>query len=82
MPKIKIDETEYEIDNLSDDAKAQLISIQFVDNEISRLQSKLAAYQTARVGYARALAKVLEDSGDSTKTEVEIEGLGDTITFD
>ena len=60
MPKITIDEKEYETDDMSDEAKAQLQSLQFVDNEIAREQLKTAALQTARNAYAQALQKELE----------------------
>ena len=60
MPKITIDEKEYETDDMTDDAKAQLQSLQFVDNEIAREQLKTAALQTARNAYAQALQKELE----------------------
>ena len=40
MPTIKIDNKEYDVDSLSNEAKAQLGSIQFVDNEIARLQAQ------------------------------------------
>tara|TARA_B110000971_G_C19576837_1_gene305550 strand:- start:46 stop:237 length:192 start_codon:yes stop_codon:yes gene_type:complete len=61
MPKITIDEKEYETDDMTDDAKAQLQSLQFVDNEIAREQMKTAALQTARNAYARALQAALDD---------------------
>jgi hypothetical protein len=60
MAKITIDEKEYETDDMSDEAKAQLQSLQFVDNEIAREQAKTAALQTARNAYAQALQKELE----------------------
>ena len=36
MSKITIDKKEYEFDNLTADAKAQLQSLQFVDAELQR----------------------------------------------
>jgi hypothetical protein len=60
MAKITIDEKEYETDDMSDEAKAQLQSLQFVDGEISRNQMKAAALQTARNAYAQALQQALE----------------------
>ena len=60
MTTITIDEKEYETDDMSDEAKAQLQSLQFVDNEIVREQMKAAALQTARNAYAQALQKELE----------------------
>ena len=59
MPLIKIDDKEYELDTLSDDAKAQLTSIQFVDAEIERVNAQTAVLQTARMAYAKALSDAL-----------------------
>jgi hypothetical protein len=55
MTTINIDNKEYEFDKLSAEAKAQLISMQFCDQELQRLQSQAAALQTARQAYAKAL---------------------------
>jgi hypothetical protein len=62
MAKITIDGKEYETDDMSDEAKAQLQSLQFVDNEILREQLKTAALQTARNAYAQALQAALEEA--------------------
>jgi hypothetical protein len=59
MTTIKIDNVDYDLDKLSDEAKAQLASIQFCDQELQRLQAQSAAYQTARMAYAKALQSAL-----------------------
>jgi len=60
MTTIKIDNVDYDLDKLSDEAKAQLASIQFCDQELQRLQGpQAAAYQTARMAYAKALNEAL-----------------------
>ncbi|ANY63593.1 hypothetical protein MA05_04940 [Comamonas aquatica] len=59
MPTIKIDNVDYDLDSLSDDAKAQLQSIQFVDQELAKLQMQVAAMQTARNAYVNALKAAL-----------------------
>jgi hypothetical protein len=61
MATIKIDDKEYDLDKISNEAKAQLASIQFVDGELARLQAKAAALQTARNAYAKALAELLPE---------------------
>ena len=43
MPTIKIDDKDYDLDQLSTEAKQQLASIQFVDAELARLQAQAAA---------------------------------------
>jgi hypothetical protein len=60
MPTITIDNKEYEADDLSENAKAQLISINFVDGELQRLNAQAAVLQTARVAYAKALNEELD----------------------
>ena len=67
MTTIKIDDIEYDTDKLSEEAKAQLASIQFCDKELQRLQeAQAAAIQTARMAYAKALQSALP-VGDTIK---------------
>lgn len=61
MSKITIDNKEYEIESLSEEAKAQIASLQYVDAELIRLQAQLAAMQTARNAYATALNGLLAE---------------------
>ena len=65
MATIKIDEKDYEVDDLSDEAKAQVISLNFVDAQLNQLQLKAAAMQTARNAYATALKSLLGENEDS-----------------
>ena len=58
-PKVTIDEKDYLIEDLSDDAKAQLGSMQVVDQKIATLQQEVAIMQTARNAYANALTAAL-----------------------
>ncbi len=59
MPNIRIDNKEYDLDALSDEAKANLNSVRFVDAEIQRLQASISVCQTARVVYVKALQRNL-----------------------
>ena len=59
MATISIDNQDYDLDTLSEEAKAQLTSIQFVDAELQRLNAQVAVYQTARMTYAKALQEAL-----------------------
>ncbi len=65
MTILKIDNKEYDLDALSDECKAQLASLQFVDQEIARLQAKAAALQTAKAAYLQALKSSLAALGES-----------------
>lgn len=59
MPTIKIDNKDYDLNALSAEARAQLISLQATDAEIQRLRIQLAISQTARAAYARVLQELL-----------------------
>ena len=59
MSNIKINDKEYHLNTLSDDAKKQLQALQFVDAELQRLQAQAAVLQTARIAYGNALQSAL-----------------------
>ena len=52
---ITVDGVEYNINEMSDAAKAQLSNIQFVDHQVRQLQNEWAVSDTARLGYQAAL---------------------------
>jgi len=62
MPTISIDNKDYETDDLSEEARNQLGSLQAADAEIARLNVLLAIAQTARNAYAKALTDVLPET--------------------
>ncbi|GHT89711.1 hypothetical protein AGMMS49545_04000 [Betaproteobacteria bacterium] len=49
----------YAIEKLDDAARAQIVNLQVVDNEISRAQQQLAILGTARSAYLSALRQAL-----------------------
>jgi hypothetical protein len=59
MPNIKIDDQEFDLDSLPDTAKAQFLSLQFVDAELNRLAAQTAVFKTARIGYVNALKQAV-----------------------
>lgn len=58
---ITIDGTTYNVDELSEAAKQQILNIRVVDQEISRLQQQLIIAQTARSAFAQALQAALSN---------------------
>ena len=69
MAKITIDGVDFDSDVLTDDAKAQLASLQFCDAELQRLKAEAASIQTARVAYAHALKVELRRIDENTVAE-------------
>jgi hypothetical protein len=59
IQKITIDDVDYDLNNLSENARAQIKNIQFVDAQIQQLNNEWAVSDTARMGYANALKKEL-----------------------
>jgi hypothetical protein len=60
MATIKINDVEYDLDKLSNEAKAQLASIQFCDQELQRLQAQIAVVKTARPRYKKAFNELIQ----------------------
>ena len=63
--KITINEVEYNLSDLSDEAKAQLANLQFVDAQIQQLNNEWAVADTARIGYTNALKADLAKIGNN-----------------
>jgi len=60
MPKITVDGIEYNTEDLSDNGKAQLASLQFLEVQMNKIKAEIAVYQTARNSYVAALKAELE----------------------
>lgn len=52
---ITIDNQEYQLDDLTEHARAQIINLRVVDQEIAKLEQHLTIFKTARAAYARTL---------------------------
>lgn len=57
--KITIDGTEYAVSDLSDEAKAQINSLRYIEVELQRLQAQAAVLNTAKRAYGASLKALL-----------------------
>lgn len=64
MPMITVDGIEYNTEDLTDNGKAQLASLQFLEAQMNKINSEIAVYQTARSNYVAALKGELEKASD------------------
>ena len=71
MAKIKIDDVQYDTDDMSDNAKAQVASLQFNEAHMNRLRNELAIADTAKIAYVNALKVELEKSKDDNKSKTK-----------
>lgn len=63
MPKIQLDDIEFNTEDLSEQSQATLKSLQFVEVQLQKLKNEIAVYQTAQRTYAVALKAEIEKSG-------------------
>lgn len=63
MPKITVDGIEYNTEDLSDNGKAQLASLQFLEVQMNKLKTEIAIFKVARESYAEKLKAALPKQG-------------------
>ena len=61
MATVTINNKEYNLDDLTDKAKENLASLQFVQNELKRQQAQIAVLNTAASAYSNALNKEINN---------------------
>ena len=61
MATLKIDDKEYNLDDLSDEIKSNFHSIKIVDQKIAQLKTDLAIAEVARNAYSNTLAQQLKE---------------------
>ena len=71
MPKITIDEMEYNTEDLTENGRAQLASLQFLEGQMQKIRNEMAVYQTAQRTYVAALKAEIEQSGVQPVAKVE-----------
>ena len=69
--KIQINNVEYKLGDLSDNAQGQIRGLQMAENEIKRLNAQIALAQTARNAYMQALQDDLPDSNSDESSTAE-----------
>ncbi|NYT58213.1 hypothetical protein H0A65_04665 [Alcaligenaceae bacterium] len=57
---ITIDNQPYELDQLTEHARAQIINLRVVDGEIAKTEQRLTIFKAARAAYAQALKAELD----------------------
>lgn len=72
MSTITIDNKDYNLDDLTDNAKAQIGSLQATNAKIQQLQMDIAIMQTARNAYAQVLANQLPEVTKKRKDVITI----------
>jgi hypothetical protein len=66
-----IDDKEYNIADLSEVAKSQIVNLQVVDQEIAQLKQQLAIMKTARNAYGLALNTEVAEKKPKAKSKAK-----------
>ena len=71
MPKITLDDIEYNSEDLSEEGLKTLKSLQFLELQMNKLRHEIAIYQTAKRTYVTALEEEIQKSGMLPISETE-----------
>jgi hypothetical protein len=63
MPNIKINGLQYNTEDLSEQGKAQLASLQFLEVQMQKIRQEIAVYQTADAVYRASLKAEIDKAG-------------------
>ena len=63
MPNIKINGLDYNTEDLSEQGKAQLASLQFLEVQMQKIRQEIAVYQTADTVYRASLKAEIDKAG-------------------
>ena len=63
MPKIKIDDLEYNTEDLSETGLEQLRSLQFLETQMLHMRNEITVYQVAQSTYLSKLKAEIEELG-------------------
>ena len=69
MPKVTVDEIEYNSEDLTETGKATLASLQFLESQMQKMRNEIAVYQTAQMSYVAALKVEIEKSDAKPSAE-------------
>lgn len=58
---LMIDGVSYNLQDLGDNARAALVSLQYCDNMLRRIQNEMAVADTARLAYKASLKKQISE---------------------
>jgi hypothetical protein len=62
MPKFTVDGIDFNTEDLSENGKAQLASLQFLEFQMRKIKDEIAVYNTAKTSYISGLKSELEKS--------------------
>lgn len=62
MPKVTVDDIEYNTEDLTETGRATLASLQFLENQMQKVRNEMSVYRVAQSSYIAALKVEIEKS--------------------
>ena len=62
MPKVTVDDIEYNTEDLTETGRATLASLQFLESQMQKMRNEMSVYQVAQLSYVAALKVEIEKS--------------------
>tara|TARA_B110000003_G_scaffold210892_1_gene209865 strand:- start:64 stop:291 length:228 start_codon:yes stop_codon:yes gene_type:complete len=72
MPKLRLDDIEYNTEDLSERGQATLKSLQFLEHQLQKMRNEIAIYNTAKRAYVSALESEIRDNGIEPVDEEQV----------
>jgi hypothetical protein len=63
MPKLKLDDVEYNTEDMSEEALAQVRSLQFLEVKLNELRQEIAVCKTAQIAYLTEFKRMIDEGG-------------------
>lgn len=60
MPKISVDDVEFNTEDLCDEGRVDLAQLQVIELQIAKLKNEISIYKTARNAYAAELKRHMD----------------------
>jgi hypothetical protein len=74
VPKLTIDDIDYNTEDLTENGRAQLGNLQFIEVQLQSLRNEIAVYQTAQNAYLTVLKAEIENAGIQPAASAEDSG--------
>lgn len=62
MPKVTVDDIEYNTEDLTETGRATLASLQFLESQMQTMRNEMSVYRVAQLSYIAALKVEIERS--------------------
>lgn len=63
MPKVMVDDIEYNTEDLTETGRATLASLQFLESQMQKIRNEMSVYRVAQLSYIAALKVEIDKSG-------------------